>query len=62
MNKLHNIRYGFMKCSWTFGQWCSLMFPHIPYEGKTYEDCTMEDLKWWFFEYLNNFEGDFEGD
>jgi hypothetical protein len=38
------------------------MFPHIPYEGKTYEDCTMEDLKWWFFEYLNNFEGDFEGD
>ncbi len=49
-----------MKCSWSFGQWCALMFPHIPYEGETYEDCAMEDLKWWFFEYLNNCEGDFE--
>lgn len=60
MNKLHNIRYGFMKCSWTFGQWCVLMFPHIPYEGETWDDVPMEDLRCVFFEYLNNCEGDFE--
>ena len=60
MNKLHNIRYGFMKCSWTFGQWFVLIFPHILYEGETYEDCDMEDLKYWFFEWLNNGSGDYE--
>jgi len=56
MNKLHNIRYGFMKFVWTYEQWCALMFPHISYN----EDWDMEDLRWWFFEYLNNCEGDYE--
>jgi hypothetical protein len=57
MNKLHNIRYGFMMLYWTFQQWQALMFPHIPCEGETHEDCDMEDLRWWFFEYLNNLGG-----
>lgn len=60
MNKIHNIRYGFMKCIWTFQQWQVLMFPSHPYGGETYKDCDVEDLRWWFFEYLNNFEGYFD--
>ena len=56
MNKIHNIRYGFMKFSWTFQQWQVLMFPHLSYE----DDLDVEDLRWWFFEYLNNCEGDYE--
>ena len=56
MNKFHNIRYGFMKFSWTFEQWQALMFPHLSYE----DDLDVEDLRWWFFEYLNNCEGDYE--
>ena len=56
MNKIHNIRYGFMKFSWTFQQWQALMFPYLSYE----DDLDVEDLRWWFFEYLNNFEGDYD--
>lgn len=52
MNKFHNIRYGFMKFSWTFQQWQALMLPE--------EDLCVDDLRWWFFEYLNNWEGDYE--
>jgi len=60
MNKLHNIRYGFMKFFWTFQQWQALMFPHIPCEGEIYEDCDMENLRLCFFQYLNNCEGDYD--
>ena len=52
MNKFHNIRYGFMKFSWAFQQWQALMFHE--------EDLCVDDLRWWFFEYLNNWEGDYE--
>ena len=60
MNKLHNIRYGFLKLVWTYEQWFVLMFPHIPHNGVSYEDVAMEDLRWWFYEYLMNWEGDYE--
>jgi hypothetical protein len=49
-----------MKFVWTYGQWFVLMFPHISYEGETWDDVPMEDLKCVFFEYLNNCEGDYE--
>lgn len=54
MNKLHNFRNGFMMLYWTFQQWRALVLPR---EGETHEDCDMEDLRWWFFEYLNNLGG-----
>ena len=60
MNKLHNIQYGFMMLYWTFQQWQVLMFPHIPCEGETHEDCDMENLRLCLFQYLNNCEGDYD--
>ena len=55
MNKLYNILLGYSKCLWAYEQWHTLMFPHISFEGEIYDDC---DLNFWFFKFLNNYEGD----
>ena len=56
---------------WTFGAWQNLMFPHIYdkcYDAElvsTYErieegECEEWENRFWFWQYLNNFDGDLE--
>ena len=42
--------------NWTFGAWQNLMFPHI-YDKDNYEEW---ENRFWFWQYLNNFDGDLD--